>query len=57
MSSVLLTAVVLFNTFLETFPYAIVGWHMFLYVVIPFEILLIVLKVFLGSRAIGQHNQ
>jgi len=50
LSNLLITMVGIFNGFMETFPYAVIVWHMFLWVILPFEILLIVVKFFLGSR-------
>lgn len=40
---------------LTTFPYAQVAWDVFLYVIMPFEILLLVSKFFLGHRSPHQH--
>lgn len=45
----------LWSSFLVTFPYAIVAWHMFLWVVLPFEFLLLVFKLILGSRLPVNH--
>lgn len=39
------------NGFIDTFPYAGVAWNVFLKVIIPFELLLITLKLFLGHRS------
>ena len=49
-SSFFSTAVSIWNTFLVTFPYSVIVWHTFLYVIIPFEILFLVGKFFLGHR-------
>lgn len=38
------------NSFLITFPYAVIVWHMFLYVILPFELIMLIMKFFLGSR-------
>lgn len=38
------------NSFMQTFPYAQIAWQVFLYVVVPFELLLLVAKFFLGHR-------
>lgn len=38
------------NAFLETFPYAVIVWKIFLFVVIPFEMMLLIAKLFLGHR-------
>jgi len=54
-SSILLTVVRYWNTFMETFPYAQTGWDIFIYVIIPFEIALLTLKLFLGSRTPVSH--
>lgn len=50
LSSTLITIVKVWNTFIETFPYAKVGWDTFKYVIIPFEGLMLLGKFFLGSR-------
>jgi len=49
-SDTLYSAVYTWNAFLVTFPYAVVVWNMFLFVVIPLEIGLIIAKFFLGHR-------
>jgi len=49
-SSALLYAVTTWNAFLITFPYAVTAWNMLLLVIIPFEILLMIGKFFLGHR-------
>lgn len=51
-SSLLLTIVKMFNAFADTFPYVTVLWHTFLYVVLPFEFIMLIMKFFLGSRSI-----
>ena len=38
------------NAFLITFPYAQIVWHIFLYLIIPFEISIILLRFFFGNR-------
>lgn len=48
--SILSTMTGLWNSFMETFPYADTAWTIFLYVIIPFEISLLVLKFFLAHR-------
>lgn len=35
---------------LDTVPYLELPWNVFLYVIIPFEILLLVMRFFLGNR-------
>ena len=49
-NSALITMTSIWNTFLETLPYAQLPWHLFLYVILPFELLLLVAKFFLGHR-------
>jgi len=51
---ILNTAVGYFNGVTETLPYLNVVWQCFLYI-LSFEILLLVLKIFLGSR-VPTHN-
>lgn len=53
--SILVTAVTSWNSFMQTFPYTIVLWEVFIYVIIPFEFAMMVLKLFLGSRSPGAH--
>jgi len=48
--STLLTMVKMWNAFIVTFPYADVPWKIFLFVVLPFEILMLIAKFFLGHR-------
>jgi hypothetical protein len=55
-SEYLLTIVQMWNSFCETFPYAITAWRVFLYLIIPFEILLIIARFFLGSRTPINHK-
>jgi len=50
MSSALYTAMGYWNSAMETVPYFYVAWDIFLFVIIPFEISLLVLKFFLGHR-------
>lgn len=38
------------NSFLETVPYLTFTWSIFLYILLPFEILLLIGKFFLGHR-------
>jgi len=54
-SSTLGTVVGVWNAFLVTFPYAQLPWTIFLYVIIPFELILLILKAILGSR-VPTHN-
>jgi len=44
------TIIETWNAFLITFPYAVVLWNCFIYVILPFEILLLIAKFFLGHR-------
>lgn len=48
--SVLVTVVSTWNAFLVTFPYAALPWKLFLFVILPFELLLLVAKLILGHR-------
>lgn len=48
--SALTTMITTWNSFLVTFPYAEVVWDVILFVIIPFEILLLVARFFLGQR-------
>jgi len=57
LSSTLTTMVRIWNSVIETFPYAGIAWQMFIFVVIPFEAIMILMKFFLGSRALGNHNE
>jgi len=44
------TVVETWNAFMVTFPYANTLWEVFIYVILPFEILLLVAKFLLGHR-------
>lgn len=55
-SSGLISVVKLWNTFLDTFPYAVLPWHIFIYVILPFELLLLVARFFLGHRLPVNNN-
>jgi hypothetical protein len=44
------TMVTTWNAFMITFPYAQVVWQVFLFVILPFEILMIIGKFFLGQH-------
>jgi len=50
------TIVTTWNAFMITFPYAQTGWDVFIYVILPFEILLLLGKMFLGSRVPSHVN-
>lgn len=56
MNSVLVAAIQSWNTFMETLPYAQISWQVFIYAIVPFELALLTLKIFLGSRTPSQHN-
>jgi len=49
-------AVSYWNTGVSIFPPARIVWTVFVWVVIPFEILLLLAKVFLGSRTPAHMN-
>jgi len=49
-SSFLYEAMGVWNAFMVTFPYAQITWDVFLYVILPFELLMLVGKFFLGHR-------
>jgi len=53
----LVTIVTTWNAFLETFPYALVVWQVFLIVILPFEFLMLIGKLFLGSRMISHDTK
>jgi len=38
------------NALLITFPYGLVAWNVLRYVILPFELFLLITKFFLGSR-------
>jgi hypothetical protein len=54
--SSLVFMVTTWNSFMVTFPYAQVLWDSFLYIIIPFEVVMLVLKFFLGHRAPANLN-
>jgi len=51
----LITVVQMWNAFIITFPYAEIAWLNFLVIILPFEILMLVAKFFLGSRTPSQN--
>jgi len=53
--AVLYTMIGIWNAFMGTFPYALTGWHIFLIVIVPFEILLLIAKFFLGHHVPAHH--
>jgi len=50
LSEILLTMTTTWKAFLVTFPYASTAWHMLLWVILPFEIGLLIVKFFLGQH-------
>jgi hypothetical protein len=46
----LLNVIKVWNAFMETFPYAVYVWKVFLIVIIPFEVLMLLGKFLLGHR-------
>jgi hypothetical protein len=54
--SILTTIIGIWNSFRDTFPYAGTIWDVFLFVIIPTEIVILTLKFFLGHRAPISHN-
>jgi len=54
--SLLVYIVQMWNAFLNTFPYAETAWYIFLVVILPFEILMLIAKFFLGSRSPAKHD-
>lgn len=44
------TAVMYWNSFMITFPYAETIWHVVIFVILPFETVMLLTKIFLGSR-------
>jgi len=52
-SGFLYSVVGVWNAFMVTFPYAQTAWDVFLYVIVPFEILLKIGKAIFGSRMIS----
>jgi len=56
-SNGLLFFVTKWNAFLVTFPYAETAWNVFLLIILPFELLILLSKFFLGSRSpASTHN-
>jgi len=54
--SILGTVMGIWNAFMTTFPYAETGFYIFLWVILPFEILMIIAKFFLGHRTPANLN-
>jgi len=55
LSTVVDSIALTWNAFMVTFPYALTGWQVFIYVIIPFEALLLLAKLILGSRTPVSH--
>jgi len=55
-SETLTDMVLIWNAFLGTFPYAEIAWNIFLFVILPFEGLLLLGKFFLGHRLPAHTN-
>jgi len=49
-SSTLLIMITTYNAFVDTLPYAGIAMNVFLYVIVPFEVTMFVIKLLLGSR-------
>jgi len=56
LSNYLTMAVQYWNSFMITFPYAQTGWNVFLYTIIPFEIMMLTMRFFLGHRNPESHD-
>jgi len=52
----LYSIVATWNAFMDTFPYAEVAWRMLLWVVLPFEALMLLGKFLLGHRLPAHTN-
>lgn len=50
-SSVLLRMTQIWNSTIETVPYLGISWQVFLYVIIPFELIMLLSKFLLGHRS------
>jgi len=55
-SDILYSIIISWNTFMISFPYAQTLWDVFLFVIIPFEISVLILKLVFGSRTPIQHH-
>jgi len=55
-ASMLTPVILTWNSFMETFPYAQIAWYVFL-VILPFELLMLVGKFFLGHRLPAKDSQ
>jgi len=56
LQSILLTMVRTYNAFIDTFPYAETAFQLLIYVIIPFELLMLLGKFLLGHRLPSNHN-
>jgi len=54
--SALVSMISTWNAFMVTFPYAQTGWNMFLYFILPFELIMLIMKFVLGSRSPSNIN-
>lgn len=50
LASLLTSVVTVWNAFMETFPYARVAWQVLLWIILPFEGLMLLGKFLLGHR-------
>lgn len=55
-SETLTEMVLIWNAFIGTFPYAEIAWNIFLFVILPFEGLMLIAKFFLGHRLPAHTN-
>jgi len=56
LQSILITMVRMYNSFIDTFPYAETAFNLLIYVIIPFELLMLLGKFLLGHRLPASHN-
>lgn len=56
LSDTLLSMVTTWNAFMATFPYAQTAWDLFLFVIIPFELIMLGLKFILGHHVPAHLN-
>jgi len=54
--NLLVSLVSMWNAFISTFPYAGIAWNVLLFVILPFEVLMLLGKFFLGHRMPSNHN-
>jgi len=55
-SSVLYAMMGRWNAFMATFPYAQDAWELTLWIIIPFELLMLTVRLFLGSHVPIHHE-